>query len=199
MTDASFPENGPRDLHTIRALQRINVRPGVLARQADYLDTDQILKVLDRSPDIRTRVKIAYDMHSIEDVNNMVHASFCNPDVLRYVVSAPHEVAAMVSFWRDVNNVFGGEDRPNDYGFGFFTDEQRRGEAIVPDTVRAIMRAAMESFPVENFVAYCADDNTPSITTLGKLGLQPTDTVAIGPTTGWQERRFSVDAGAVLL
>ncbi len=191
MTEQYLPElTEPVSLHGIAGLENIPVRAGIELRPLMVSDAQRILEILDTDPTIRERVSVASKMHSPEDVAEQVETYQNDEHLIRYAIVQDNSPIGLVSFWRDVDNSFDAPDAPDDYGFGYFLDPANRGSGIVTDAVKSIMDRAIEVMHVNQFIAYCEDNNPGSIAVLTKVGFHPTDTVLEEQTTGWVERKY---------
>lgn len=178
------------NLHKVEALKAIRVRDGITLRPLDVSDAPRILEILEADPTIRDRVSVASKMHTEEDVKTQVENYRHDEHLIRYALVEDGNPIGIVSFWRDVDNSFDAPDNPDHYGFGYFLDPAKRGGGIVPDAVKAIMDVAARNMHVEQFIAYCEDNNPDSIMVLQKLDFQPTDSVLVEQNTGWPERKY---------
>ncbi|MCA9344067.1 GNAT family N-acetyltransferase [Candidatus Saccharibacteria bacterium] len=180
----------PRNLHDISELKEIHVRDNVVLRPMEVSDGSRILEILDADPSIRDRVSVASRMHSPDDVAEEVEVYQNDPHTVRYTVLEGDRPVGLVSFWRDIDNPFDAPDRPNDYGFGYFIDPAERGKDLITDAVRRVMETAQVALRVENFIAYCEDNNPASVSVLTKLGFEPTDLTYEEQNNGWVERKY---------
>ncbi len=180
----------PRNLHGISELKEIQVRDGVTLRPMEAEDAQRMLEILEADPSIRDRVSVASRMHSPEDVAAEVETYQDDPHTVRYTLLAADRPVGLVSFWRDIDNPFDAPDSPNDYGFGYFLDPVERGNGLIPDAVQRVMETAQDVLHVENFIAYCEDNNPGSVAVLTKLGFEPTDLTYEEQNNGWVERKF---------
>ena len=197
MTEELGPQDMlPTNLHDIPALQTVAVREGVELSPLTPEDSDAILAILEADPSIRERVSVASKMHTHEDVADQVNAYQNDDHTIRYVIREGDDVIGLVSFWRDVDSPFDAPDRPNDYGFGFFLSPDKRGTGIVAQAVQRIMDIAVENLHVENFIAYCEEDNTDSIAVLTRLGLHATDVSLAEQNSGWIEQKYIKEVSA---
>lgn len=185
----------PKNLHEIDALKHVQVRDGVELRLLEPEDATELLKILEEDPSIRDRVSVASKMHSPEDVKDQVELYKYDAHLIRYTVFVDDKPAGLVNFWRDVDGPFNAPDNPDDYGFGYFIAPEQRGKGIVSDSVRTLMQIATEHLPLNQFIAYCEDDNVESVAVLSKLGFTPTDITLVEPNSGWEERKFICPAG----
>lgn len=184
----------PINLHDIPELKEIYVRDDVILRPMETEDATGLLEILDADPSIRNRVSVASRMHSPEDVAAQVETYRSDAHTIRYALLEGGKPVGLVSFWRDIDNPFAAPDSPNDYGFGFFLDPAKRGKGLIPDAVQQVMTAAQDVLHVENFIAYCEDNNPESITVLTKLGFQPTDLTYEEQNNSWVERKYVKEA-----
>lgn len=180
----------PINLHEVAALQDVQACEGVTLRPMDASDATRILEILAADPGIRDRVSVASKMHTPADVETQVETYRQDEHLIRYVILEGDNPIGLVSFWRDVDNPFDAPDSPDDYGFGYFLDPAKRGSGIVTDAVRTIMDVAARNIHVNQFIAYCEDDNSDSVAVLTKLGFQSTDTVLAEQSLGWTERKY---------
>lgn len=178
------------NLHEVQALQNIQVREGVNLRPLDAADAKRILEILESDASILGRVSVASKMHTPEDVKTQVEIYRKSSDFIRYAILENDNPIGLVSFWRDIDNSFDAPDNPDDYGFGYFLDPSKRGTGIVTDSVRSLMDVASENLHINQFIAYCEDDNANSIAVLTKLGFQSTDIVLDEQSYGWSERKY---------
>ncbi len=180
----------PRNLHGVSELKEIHVRDNVTLRPMEVEDASRMLEILEADPSIRDRVSVASRMHSPENVAAEVEAYQDDPHTVRYTLLIGDRPVGLVSFWRDIDNPFDAPDSPNDYGFGYFLDPAERGEGLIPDAVQRVMETAQDVLHVENFIAYCEDNNPASVSVLTKLGFEPTDLTYEEQNNGWVERKF---------
>ncbi|MFO0920242.1 MAG: GNAT family N-acetyltransferase [Candidatus Saccharimonadales bacterium] len=180
----------PADLHDISALREIRVRDGITLRPMEVSDASRILEILDADPSIRDRVSVASRMHSPEDVSEQVEVYQADPHTIRYTLLEGERPVGLISFWRDIDNPFDAPDSPNDYGFGYFLDPAERGKELIPDAVQRVMETAQGVLHIENFIAYCEDNNPASVSVLTKLGFVPTDLTYQEQDNGWVERKY---------
>ncbi len=180
----------PTSLHDIPELKEIHVREGVTLRPLEVEDATRMLEILDTDPSIRDRVSVASRMHSPESVAEQVETYQNDAHTIRYALLEGDRPVGLVSFWRDIDNPFNAPDNPNDYGFGYFLDPNERGKGLVPDAVQQVMNTAQDVLHVENFIAYCEDNNPESITALTKLGFESTDLTYEEQNNGWVERKY---------
>jgi RimJ/RimL family protein N-acetyltransferase len=129
-------------------------------------------------------------MRAPEDVEAQVETYRQDKHLIRYAILEGDNPIGLVSFWRDVDNPFDAPDSPDDYGFGYFLDPNKRGNGIVTDAVRAIIDVATRNIHINQFIAYCEDNNPDSIAVLTKLGFQPTEIVLVEQNSGWTERKY---------
>ena len=180
----------PVNLHEIPSLQRIEVRDDILLRPMSVDDAASILQILGADVTIRDRVAVASKIHSPEDVKKEVDAYKNDPHLIRYVIQQDESVIGLVSLWRDIDTFPGSPDSPDDYGFGYFLDPNKRGAGIVSESVNRLMEVAQNNLFVRQFIAYCEDDNDASLKVLGSLGFHPTPVKLVFPDTGWAENKF---------
>ncbi len=190
MTEYTNPDTHPMNLHEVLALQNLEVRDGITLRPLDASDATRLLEILDADTSIRDRVSVASKMHSPEDVEAQVETYKADEHLIRYAILEDGSPIGLVSLWRDIDNPFAAPDNPDDYGFGYFLDPAKRGKGIVTDAVKRVMDVAASNLNVNQFIAYCEDDNADSIVVLNKLGFQPTDTVLTEQNSGWSERKY---------
>jgi RimJ/RimL family protein N-acetyltransferase len=183
-------EPSPINLHDIPELKEIHVREGVTLRPMKAEDAPRILEILDAEPTIRDRVSVASRMHTADDVADQVETYERSPHLIRYTLLDGDRPIGLVSLWRDIDNPFDAPDSPNDYGFGYFLDPAERGKGLVTDAVQTVMDTTQKVLHVENFVAYCEDNNSDSIDVLVKLGFEPTNTTYEEQSNGWLERKY---------
>lgn len=186
----SLEQAEPANLHEVAALQDVQVREGVSLRPMDASDATRMLEILEADTTIRDRVSVASKMHTPEDVEAQVESYQQDEHLIRYAILEGDNPIGLVSFWRDVDNPFDAPDNPDDYGFGYFLDPAKRGSGIVADAVKTIMDVAAQNIHINQFIAYCEDNNPDSIAVLTKLGFQPTDTVLVEQNSGWTERKY---------
>ncbi len=186
----SLEQAQPINLHEVAALQDVQIRDGITLRPLDVSDATRVLQILEADTSIRDRVSVASKMHSPEDIETQVETYKQDKHLIRYAILEGDNSVGLVSFWRDVDNTFDAPDNPDDYGFGYFLDPNKRGSGIVTDAVKTIMDIAAENIHVKQFIAYCEDNNPDSITVLTKLGFQPTDTVLVEQNSSWAERKY---------
>jgi RimJ/RimL family protein N-acetyltransferase len=91
--------------------------------------------------------------------------------------------------WRD-EGYFGTPPQVNDYGFGYFLDPKERGNGFVTRAIQKLMDTVVKNLRVNQFVAFCEDSNTESISVLLKLGFKPTNKTFPEPINGWIERKY---------
>lgn len=109
--------------------------------------------------------------------------------MIRYVLLKKDNPIGLISLWRD-DGFFGTPPYPDDYGFGYFLDPKERGKGLVTRSVQSLMDAAINNLKVNQFIAFCEDNNKESISVLTRLGFMPTDKLFTEPTTGWIERKY---------
>ncbi len=180
----------PTSLHDISELRAIQVRDGVTLRPLEVEDAPRMLEILEADSSIRSRVSVASKIHSPEDVAEQVDAYQNDPHTVRYTLLEGDRPVGLVSFWRDIDNPFVSPDSPNDYGFGYFLDPAERGKGLVTDAVQQVINTAQDVLHVENFIAYCEDNNPESVVVLNKLGFEPTDLTYEEQNNGWVERKY---------
>ena len=166
-------------LHNIEALQYIQVLDDNYLRPLEVSDAPDILQILSADPSIRDRVSVASAMHIPEDVQKQVKAYKQDHHCIRYAIVEGDTTIGLVSFWRDVDSPFDAPDNPDDYGFGYFLDPSQRSRGIITAAVESVMSIGTQSMHVNQFIAYCEDDNKASIAVLTKLGFRHTDTTLV--------------------
>lgn len=174
------------NLHDVAALQSVAVREGVTLRPMQDEDAEALLAILEADPGIRERVAVAAKMMDEESVRAEVEDYQADTGLIRYVVEEDNKVTGLVSLWRD-EGYFGQQPRPHAYGFGYFQHPDFRGRGVVSDSVRALMDTAQENFRVDSFIAFCEEDNAPSIAVLEKLGFESNGIAYDVPGHGWIE------------
>lgn len=177
------------DLHEVDALQEIAVRGGLFLRPLAASDSEQLLAILDRDPDIRERVTVAKRLHDQHDIEREVEAIADDDGLIRYVIVENGVVIGLISLWRD-DGFFGQAPEPDGYGFGYFLDPLARGRGVITTSLQVLMNTLQAALPVRVFMAFCEDDNQESSIVLMKLGFERTDEVYGEPNTGWQERKY---------
>jgi RimJ/RimL family protein N-acetyltransferase len=177
-----------KNLREVPELQEVKVREDIVLHPLAEHHCDRFLEILDDDPTIRDRVQFAADTKDKDDFMQAVVDNQQEKGVMRYAIEKNTRCIGLVSLWR--LGEFRGSDYPNTYGFGYFLDSNERGQGIVPDAVRALMRVAVKSLEVDKFIAFCEDDNKPSQNVLQRAGFVPTDDVVHFENTGWTERRY---------
>lgn len=179
----------PNNLHTIPALQEIHIRDDIKLRPLQNSDAGSLLELLKADTSIRDKVTVASRFHTPDDVEAEVKRSNEDSGLIRYTLLKEDNVIGLVSLWRD-EGYFGTPPQPDDYGFGYFLDPKERGKGLVTNSVQNLMYTVAKSLHVNQFVAFCEDNNTESIAVLTKLGFKPTEEVFPEPTHGWTERKY---------
>lgn len=177
------------NLHEIPELKRIDVDAVTYIRPLQSSDAEAVLAILKADPTIRERVAVAAKMINHQTIEQEVHSYTTSPDLIRYVIVYENTIVGMISLWSD-GGYFEAEPVPNGYGFGYFLDPTRRGKGIISKTIKKLMITMQRVADVEAFLAYCEEDNGPSIAVLTSLGFIPTDKTFIEPQHNWMERRF---------
>ncbi len=191
MTEKETPESKePVTLREVPELREIQVRDNIVLRQLKAEDGPRIVEILDADPTIRDRVSVAAKIHTPEDVALEVLNYQGDPHLIRYALTEGDEVIGLMSLWRDVDSPFDAPDNPDDYGFGYFIDPAARGKGIVTDALGNLLETADTALNPRQFIAYCEDDNTDSISVLRKIGFEPTDTILTEENSGWTERKY---------
>ena len=180
--------NKPINLHTILSLDKINVLENVKLVPLNESHGLRILEILSEEPNIRKRVTVASRMNTLEDVKNEIDSYKSDSGLIRYVLLKKNNPVGMISLWRD--DGFWGEKNLDDYGFGYFLDRKERGQGLITTAIKSLMEIVDNNLYVHQFVAFCEDDNKPSVTILKKLGFKPTDKVISEPNKGWVERKY---------
>jgi len=179
-----------QNLYEQPELRKVTVREGCYLRPLELDDAEEVLKILDNDPDIRSRVTVASRMHTIDDVAREVETYRTdNEGLIRYAIMFDEHCVGLVSLWRD-SGFFGQSVDPDAYGFGYFIDPSMRGKGIVAAAVESLMKQAEAVLQVKQFIAYCEDDNYASIAILRKLGFGATDETFSEPDHGWAERKY---------
>jgi RimJ/RimL family protein N-acetyltransferase len=179
------------DLHAVDALQQIEVRDSVMLRPLTIEDAPNMLSVIESDPTIRERVSVAAKFRSEADVALEIDRIAHDPQTIRYTILLGGIVVGLVSFWKDPG-YFGQTPESDGYGFGYFLDPAYRGEGIITDSMKAIMKIALNNLRVQSFVAFTEDNNQESRALLQKLGFEPTDEVYGEPDNGWPERKHKL-------
>lgn len=179
----------PINLHTIPALQWIHVHEGIKLRSLRSSDAKRLLDILANDSSIRNRVSVAARFHTPEDVEAEIKRSLKEMSFIRYSLLKDDNPIGLVSLWRD-NGYFGTPPQLDDYGFGYFLDPDERGKGLVTNAVQKLMETAANNLKVNQFVAFCEDNNKESIAVLTRLGFEPTDKRYPEPYNGWIERKY---------
>lgn len=180
------------NLRKIPALEKIDVRAGVVLRPLVITDAALLLGILDTDPVIRERVGVAARLHTVKDVKTLLEEEQNDSAIIRYIVSENEMVVGMVNFWR-AGDYFGDRANPNDYGFGYFLAPWARGRGLVTDSLIALMATASENLPVKTFIAFCEADNEASGGVLRKAGFEKTDVAWKDDVHGWLEQKYLRD------
>lgn len=187
--DEFYKPNQPKDLHSVAALQEVEVRENITLHPLTESHASQLLAILDSDPEIRNRVYVASHLHEVEDVAKEIEESEKDPGLIRYTILDGENPIGLVSLWRD-DGFFGTPPNHDDYGFGYFLDPNERGKGIVTDTVTALMDAVQQNLYVRQFVAFCEDDNAESVAVLRVLGFEKNGEAYPEPTHGWIEYKY---------
>ena len=179
----------PINLHTISALQEIKLSDGVKLRPLIQSDDARILEVLKADSSIRDRVSVASRLHTVKDITKEIEQYRKDAGLIRYVLLKEDNPIGLVSLWRD-DGLFGEPPHLDDYGFGYFLDPNERGKGLTTRAVQSLMDAVVENLKVNQFVAFCEDNNKESVSVLLRLGFEPTDTLFPEPDNGWMERKY---------
>lgn len=180
--------NSTISLHTIPALQEINVRDKVKLRPLIQSDAEQLLQILAKDHNIREKVTVASRLHSAEDVAEEIKRYRSDTGLIRYTLLLDENPVGLVSLWRD--DGFWGKKNLDDYGFGFFLDPKERGKGLVTSAVKKLLEIVPQNIHVNQFVAFCEDENKQSLVVLKKLGFESTDQTLREPNNGWIERKY---------
>lgn len=187
----------PISLHSIEQFQEIKIADNASLVHLNEVHGSRILEILSDDPSIRDRVTVASKINSLDDVRKQINAYKKDEGLIRYVLLVDDNPAGLISFWRD--DGFWGEKNLEDYGFGFFLDPQARGKGLIFRAVKKLIAVAIKHLQVKQFVAFCEDDNAPSIKVLKKLGFEPTDQTMTEPNKGWIERKYILNPKKALL
>jgi len=179
----------PINLHTISALQEINVSDGLKLRPLNQSDDVRILEILAADDSIRNRVTVASRLYTTKDIAAEIERYRRDTGLIRYVLIKKDNPIGMVSFWRD-DGFFGTSPHPDDYGFGYFLDPKERGKGLATRSIQSLMDAAINNLKVNQFISFCEDSNKESISVLKRLGFRPTDELLKEPKNGWIERKY---------
>lgn len=177
------------NLHKIPALQEIHVRDDVKLRPLQDSDDERLLEILAADNSIREKVTVASRFHKPEDIAAEVENYSKNPSLIRYTLVKGENPIGLVSLWRD-EGYFGTSPQPSDYGFGYFLDPMERGKGLVNSALQSLKKAVTKNLQVNQFVAFCEDQNAESVAVLTKLGFKPTDKTFPEPINGWIERKY---------
>lgn len=180
----------PPSLHNLEALSKIKVRDNITLRPLEITHAERILEILDSDNSIRDKVAVASSLWTADDVEQQIDSYKHNNNLIRYTILEDNNPIGLISFWRDIGDPFGGPDRPDDYGFGYFLDPMQRGKGILSDALKELMATSGSVLRINQFIAYCKDSNEQSIAVLTKLGFCPAE--IDGPTVGngWRERKY---------
>lgn len=178
----------PLNLHKIQTLQEVDVCEGIKLRPLQQSDDRCLLKILERDRCIRDRVTVASRLHAPEDVTAEIKQYRKDSGLIRYTLVKNKNPIGLVSLWRD--DGFWGMKNLNDYGFGYFLDVNERGKGLITRSIRRLMDIVAESLYVNQFVAFCEDQNLESIALLKRLGFEPTSETHQEPSKGWIERKY---------
>ncbi len=176
------------NLHTITALQHIDVGDGISLVPLRQKHSQAILDILNKDSQIREFVYVASRIHTARDVSDEIRRIKKDSGLIRYVILKNNNVVGLVSLWRD--DGFWNEHNLDDYGFGYFLTPEERGKGIVQKSVNRIIRITSESVPINRFVAICEDENVSSVAVLRKLGFRATDDVKSNPHNGRPGRKY---------
>lgn len=182
--------SGPLNLHEIAELHRIDIEDGLVLRPLAEADATDILAILGKDPDIRQNVSVANKMNSPAGVSDTIKTAAEDGGLIRYVLDFDGKCIGMISFWR-YDGFFGDDPRPNSYGFGYFLDNIYRGKGFITTSLLKLMQVARQNMYVEEFIAFCTDENPASSKILQTVGLKPTDNLVKEPNNGWLEREYS--------
>lgn len=179
----------PLNLHSISALQEIHVSDGLKLRLLKNSDIIRILKIMEMDSNIRNRVSLASRLHTPEDIAAEIESYKKNTGVIRYVLLQDNNPVGLISFWHD-RGYLCTPSSPNDYGFGYFLDPNERGKGLITRAIQSLIDIVVKNIHVNQFVAFCEDDNIESIAVLTRLGFKPTDETFSEPKNGWIERKY---------
>lgn len=177
------------NLHTIPALQEIYVQEGIKLHPLHSSDAKRLLEILADDSSIRNKVTIASRLHTIEDIETEIKRSLKKTGLIRYVLLKENNPIGLVSLWRD-EGYFGTPTQLDDYGFGYFLDPNERGKGLMTSAIRKLIEIVANNLKVNQFIAFCEDNNMKSIAVLTKLGFEPTDKTFSEPYNGWIERKY---------
>lgn len=183
-----YSSEHPINLRTIERLQNIEIRDDLRLRPLSKEDSERILDILATDHTIRDKVTIAAQLHTIDDVEDEIEQLAQNPDRIRYAILENDEFVGLMSLSRNMG--FFGHKNDKEYYFGYFLDPSARGKEITVDTLRALMEVVAKSVPVEQYIAYCSDDNVESLRVLNKVGFEATNKILNEPNMGWPERKY---------
>ena len=177
------------NLHSIPALQEIQIRDDIKLRSLQKSDATGILEVLVADSSIRDRVTVASYLYTPEDITAEVKRYRQDPGLIRFTILKKDNPIGLVSLWRD-SGYFGTTPQSDDYGFGYFLEPKERGKGIVTSALQSLRDIVKKNLRVNQFVAFCEDNNIESIAVLTKLGFKPTDETFPEPIHGWVERKY---------
>ena len=180
----------PISLLSITALQEIQVDEELKLLPLNKSHTKRILEILEADKSIRRKVSVASRINSPIDIENEIEYYRNTTGLIRYTLLRASNPVGLVSFWRE-DGLFWGEVNLDNYGFGFFLDPNERGKGIITRSVQKIMDTAVKNMKVEQFIAFCEDNNKESVSVLAKLGFEPTDDTLVEPDNGWIERKYA--------
>ena len=170
------------------SMKVLNLHEGVKLRPLQQSDDYALLKILDRDKSIRNRVTFASRLHSLKDFT--AERELINKDtgLIRYTLLKNGIPIGLVSLWRD--DGFWGVKNLDDYGFGYFLEVNERGKGLITLSVKKLMDVVASNLQVNQFVAFCEDENLASIALLKRMGFEPTEETQTEPSKGWIERKY---------
>lgn len=189
LDNISLKMNKVLNLHTISQLQEVYIREGIKLRPLVSSDSMRLLEILAEDSSIRAKVTVASRFHTNEDIEAEIEHYRKDAGLIRYVLLKDKNPIGLVSFWRD-EGYFGTPPNLDDYGFGYFLDPNERGKGLITNAIQNLMNTAIKNLHVNQFVAFCEDNNDESIAVLTKLGFKPTDKTFPEPNKGWMERKY---------
>jgi RimJ/RimL family protein N-acetyltransferase len=180
--------NDPVNLHSIQALQKIDVADNISLCPLDQSHAKRLLEILAADSSIRDNVTVASRMHTQEDVAAEIESYSKDIGLIRYMLLRNDNPIGLVSLWRD--DGFWGVKNLDDYGFGYFLDPVERGKGLISSSIKKLMEIVKDNVEVNQFVAFSEDTNQGSIAVLTKLGFKRTEETLTEPNTGWIERKY---------
>jgi RimJ/RimL family protein N-acetyltransferase len=177
------------NLHKIPELNKIDVCKDVKLCPLRQSDSLRILEILEADNNIRNKVTVASRLYTLKDIEEEIERFSKDVNLIRYSLLKENNPIGLISFWRD-EGFLDGLLKPNDYGFGYFLDPNERGKGLITRSLQSLMNVVVKNIRVNQFVAFCEDNNYESITILTKLGFKPTEKKFIEPDNGWVERKY---------